>query len=69
MPFSDLMFASSSESIVLCRQSDRQQGCGNEWALNMDDRDLGQFLPAKKDQFDFGVCIPLYHFILSVYSR
>lgn len=40
-------------------QSDRQQGCSNEWALNMDDQDLPQLMPARGDQFDLEVRVPM----------
>lgn len=34
---------------------ERQQGAGNGWAMDLDDRDIAQLLPLKSDQFQSGV--------------
>ena len=34
---------------------ERQHGCGNGWALSLDDQDISQLLPVRGDQFEDGV--------------
>ena len=40
----------------LAYATERQHGCGNGWALSVDDQDVSQLLPVRGDQFDQGVC-------------
>lgn len=38
---------------------ERQNGCGNGWALSLDNQDVSQLLPVRGDQFLQGVSFPL----------
>ncbi|KAJ2928849.1 hypothetical protein H1R20_g8248, partial [Candolleomyces eurysporus] len=37
---------------------ERQHGCGNGWALSLDDQDISQLLPVRVDQFGQGTLVP-----------
>jgi hypothetical protein len=39
----------------LAYATERQSGCGNGWALSLDDQDISQLLPVRGDQFEQGV--------------
>lgn len=41
-------------SFWLAYATERQHGCGNGWALFLDDQDVSQLLPVKSDQFEQG---------------
>jgi hypothetical protein len=41
----------------LAYATERQSGCGNGWALSLDDQDISQLLPVRGDQFEQGVRI------------
>lgn len=36
---------------------ERQHGCGNGWALSLDDQDISQLLPLRGDQFENSVIL------------
>ncbi|KIK71105.1 hypothetical protein GYMLUDRAFT_33231 [Collybiopsis luxurians FD-317 M1] len=36
---------------------ERQHGCGNGWALSLDDQDISQLLPVRIDQFENGTLV------------
>ena len=44
-------------SFWLAYATERQYGCGNGWALFLDDQDVSQLLPVQGDQFEFGASI------------
>jgi Fungal specific transcription factor domain len=39
----------------LAYATERESGCGNGWALSLDDQDISQLLPVRGDQFEQGV--------------
>lgn len=39
-------------SFWLAYATERQHGCGNSWALFLDDQDISQLLPVQGDQFE-----------------
>jgi len=39
----------------LAYATERQHGCGNGWALSLDDQDVSQLLPVRGDQYEQGV--------------
>lgn len=41
----------------LAYATERQHGCGNGWALSVDDQDISQLLPVRGDQFDQGTLV------------
>lgn len=43
----------------LAYATERHHGCGNGWALSLDDQDISQLLPVRGDQFEHGVNISL----------
>ncbi|TFK30536.1 hypothetical protein FA15DRAFT_662508 [Coprinopsis marcescibilis] len=42
----------------LAYTTERQHGCGNGWALSLDDQDISQLLPVRGDQFENGTLVP-----------
>ncbi|KAG6889195.1 hypothetical protein C0995_002910 [Termitomyces sp. Mi166 len=36
---------------------ERQHGCGNGWALSLDDQDISQLLPVRGDQFEHSILV------------
>lgn len=36
---------------------ERQHGCGNSWALFLDDQDVSQLMPVQGDQFEQGASV------------
>lgn len=47
-------------SFWLAYATERQHGCGNGWALFLDDQDVSQLLPVQGDQFEQGASDILY---------
>ncbi|KAF8807498.1 hypothetical protein BYT27DRAFT_7189569 [Phlegmacium glaucopus] len=45
-------------SFWLAYATERQHGCGNGWALFLDDQDVSQLLPVRGDQFEQGILVP-----------
>ncbi|TFK41060.1 hypothetical protein BDQ12DRAFT_600361 [Crucibulum laeve] len=41
----------------LAYAAERQHGCGNGWAMSLDDQDVSQLLPVRGDQFEQGVLV------------
>ncbi|KAF8898638.1 hypothetical protein BD779DRAFT_1607387 [Infundibulicybe gibba] len=41
----------------LAYATERQHGCGNGWALSLDDQDVSQLLPVRGDQFEDGTLV------------
>ncbi|KAF5377608.1 hypothetical protein D9615_005317 [Tricholomella constricta] len=41
----------------LAYATERQHGCGNGWALSLDDQDVSQLLPVRGDQFEHGILV------------
>jgi hypothetical protein len=41
----------------LVYSTERQYGCGNGWALFLDDQDVSQLLPVQGDQFELGASV------------
>ncbi|KAF8168005.1 hypothetical protein B0H34DRAFT_683893 [Crassisporium funariophilum] len=41
----------------LAYATERQHGCGNGWALSLDDQDVSQLLPVRGDQFEHGTLV------------
>ena len=44
-------------SFWLAYATERQYGCGNGWALFLDDQDVSQLLPVQGDQFERGASV------------
>lgn len=44
-------------SFWLAYATERQHGCGNSWALFLDDQDISQLLPVQGNQFEQGASI------------
>lgn len=44
-------------SFWLAYVTERQYGCGNGWALFLDDQDVSQLLPVQGDQFERGASV------------
>jgi len=44
-------------SFWLAYATERQYGCGNGWALFLDDQDVSQLLPVQGDQFERGILV------------
>ena len=44
-------------SFWLAYATERQYGCGNGWALFLDDQDVSQLLPVRGDQFELGASV------------
>lgn len=47
-------------SFWLAYASERQHGCGNGWALSLDNQDVSQLLPVRGDQFIQGASFTLH---------
>ena len=47
-------------SFWLAYATERQYGCGNGWALFLDDQDVSQLLPVQGDQFEGGASAVFY---------
>ncbi|RDB28416.1 hypothetical protein Hypma_015426 [Hypsizygus marmoreus] len=41
----------------LAYATERQHGCGNGWALSLDDQDVSQLLPVRGEQFEHGILV------------
>ena len=44
-------------SFWLAYATERQYGCGNGWALFLDDQDVSQLLPVRGDHFERGASV------------
>jgi len=51
-------------SFWLAYASERQHGCGNGWALSLDNQDVSQLLPVRGDQFIQGASFVSQDFVL-----